>query len=161
MKRKSLIIGLFSAATFVVVVGCKQETGGSSTAAETRPDPSVQLDQVKQKTKEAMDATADYAYAQKLEYAAKIRAQLSELDKEVDRLSARVEASSASTKAEATAKLEALREKVRQLGEKLDGVPGATEATWNDVKAGLKSGYDEVKESIAQARQWMSDKISP
>lgn len=161
MKSRTLIIGLFSAATFAVVVGCKQEAEQTSQPAEATRDASAQLEKMKQKTGEAMEATADYAYAQKKEFAAKIRSELVELNREIDQLSAKVAASSASAKAEAATKLEAVRAKAGELGKKLDGVQDATESTWNDVKAGLKSGYDDVKESVKQARQWISDKIAP
>ncbi len=160
MKRTQLVISLFSAAAFAVTVGCQKESDAPMADAANR-DASAQLDKVKEETKEAIDATKDYAYAQKAEYAAKIRAELSELNKELDQLSAKVERSSASAKTEAKAKLQDVRERVARLGEKLDGVQNATESTWDEVKAGVKKGYEEVKDSFNQARQWLSEKIAP
>ena len=159
MKRTQLALTLFSAAAFVVAVGCKRENDVPST--DSARDPSTQLDRVKQETKEALDATKDYAYAQKAEYAAKIRAELAALNKELDQLSAKVESSSASAKAEAKAKLQDVRERVARLGEKLDNVQNATESTWEEVKAGVKKGYEEVKDSFNQFRSWLSEKIAP
>ena len=160
MKRTPLVISLFSAAAFAVTVGCQKESDVPTADAAGR-DASAQLDKVKQETKEAIDATKDYAYAQKAEYAAKIRAELTELNKELDQLSAKIESSSASAKADAKVKLQEVREKVARLSEKLDGVQNATESTWEEVKSGVKKGYDEVKDSFKQARQWLSEKIAP
>jgi hypothetical protein len=37
------------------------------------------------------------------------------------------------------------------LGQKLDEVKNATEANWNDAKAGFKDSYDDLKSSLKQA----------
>lgn len=160
MKRTPLVICLFSAAAFAVTVGCQKESEVSTAEAASR-DASAQLDKVKQETKEAIDATKDYAYAQRAEYAAKLRAELAELNKELDQLSAKVESSSASAKAEAKAKMQDVRDRVSRLSEKVDNVQNATESTWEEVKAGVKKGYDEVKDSFNQFRSWLSEKIAP
>lgn len=160
MKR-TLVISFLQAVAFAVsVVGCKQETDGP-TVEEARRNAAAQLDRAKKETKEAIDASRDYAYAQRTEYAAQIRAELTELNKELDRLSAKADGSSAAAKEEAKAKLQELREKVARLREKLDGVPSATESTWEDMKAGIKKGYDEVKDSFKQAQRWLSEKLAP
>jgi chromosome segregation ATPase len=156
MKRTHLAIVALAA----TIVGCKQETDVPS-VDEAKRNTAAQLDRAKKETKEAIDATRDYAYAQRAEYAANIRTELAELNKQLDQLSAKVNSSSAGAKAEAQAKLQELREKVARLGEKLDGVPNATESTWEDVKAGIKKGYDEVKDSFKQAQRWLSEKLAP
>jgi hypothetical protein len=43
----------------------------------------------------------------------------------------------------------------------LDKAKNATESTWDDVKAGFKKAYSELKDGFNQARQWVSDKIAP
>ena len=159
MKRKQLMITLFSAAAFVVTVGCKP-SGEKPMSSETN-SASGQLDKAKKETKEAMDAAKDYAYAQRVEYADKIHAELADLNKELDKLSAKVESANESVKADAKAKMQVVREKVAKLNEQLEGVKSATESTWNDVKAGVKKAYEDVKDSFNQARQWLSDKIAP
>jgi hypothetical protein len=47
------------------------------------------------------------------------------------------------------------------LNTQLDTAKSATESTWDDVKAGFKKGYSELKDGFNQARQWVSDKIAP
>jgi chromosome segregation ATPase len=159
MKSYRNILTFVPVIALAVAAGCKPEYDRTVDASTNR-NPAT-LSQVKEETREAIDATKDYAYAQKTEYAAKIRAELAELNKELDQLGAKIDSSSTTAKEEAKAKLQVVREKVASLNEKLEGVQGATESTWEEVKAGLKKGYEEVKESFRQARQWLSEKIAP
>ena len=158
MKRSRLAISLFSVAIFTVPLGCKEQTKEPA-VGDNRPP--VELDQVKKETREAVDAAKDYTYAQKAEYTAKIRAEIADLNKELDQLSTKIETTTEPARAEAKAKLQDVRDKVSRLSASLDGVQSATESTWDEVKAGVRKGYEEVKISFKQARQWLSEKIAP
>src|SRR5262245_54094877 len=158
MKRISYVITLLAATAMAVTVGCQKKPEPTAPTAE---DSAAQLEKLKKKTQEAVDASRDYAYVQKAEYAAKIRSEVADLNKELDQLSGKIEASSTAAKDEAKAKLQAVREKVTRLTEKLDGVQSASEATWNDVQSGVKQAYDDVKSTFNQTRQWLAEKIKP
>lgn len=146
--HKLMLLTLLAAAA--CTVGCNKE----GTTAQ-------QFDKVQAKTEEAAQDMKDYSYAQKNEFVEKMQSQLTEINKDLDQLAAKIEKSSDAAKAEAKPKLEALRGKADQLGKRLDEVKNATESTWNDVKAGFRKGYGELKDSFQQARQWASDKIAP
>jgi predicted nucleic acid-binding Zn-ribbon protein len=103
----------------------------------------------------------DYTYAQKSEFVKTMEGQLAALNQDLDKLSAKIESSSDTIKAEAKPKLQALRDQATQLNHQLDGVRNATESTWDSVKAGTKKGWESLKEGFQQARQWTSDKIAP
>ena len=151
MKNKYILLTALFAATFAS--GCKPtEQAGDA--------PAPQFEQVKKETKEAVQSAKDYAYAQKSEFAEKMKSEIAGLNTQMDQLAAKVETSSAATKEEAKAKLQALREKTAGLNKKLDGVKEATEATWEDTKSGVKQGYEELRDSFNQARAWFSDKIA-
>lgn len=111
--------------------------------------------------KEAAQATSEYAYARKAELVARIKADLVVIEAELDRLSAKVDRTTGETKAEAKARLETVREKWARANKELERAEGATESTWNDVKDGIKSSYEDVKGAFDQTRQWLSDKIEP
>jgi hypothetical protein len=160
MKRKQLLAVVLPVLALAITAGCKPESESTADSPASR-NAATQFVRAKEETREAIDATRDYAYAQKAEYAAKIRAELAELNKELDQLAVKIESSSASAKAEAKVKLQEVRDKVARLDQNLDSVQGATESTWEEVKAGVKKGYEEVKESFRQARQWLSEKIAP
>lgn len=146
-------------ATLALTAGCKPSS--ESAATENRQATARQFDQVKQETKEAAQAMNDYAYAQKAEFVANMQVQLTEINRELDQLAARIEKASDSAKTEATPKLQALRDQVAKLNTRLDEAKGATESTWNDVKAGFNQGYSDLKDGFNQVRQWVSEKIAP
>lgn len=75
------------------------------------------MDKAKEETREAIDAAKDYAYAQRTEYAEKIRSELADLNKELDKLSVKVESANESVKADANAKVQEIRGKVANLNE--------------------------------------------
>jgi gas vesicle protein len=157
MKHKQLAITFLAITVFAV--GCKPSAENSAT--ETRDATAQQFDKVKKETKEAAQEMKDYAYAQKAEFVTKMQDQLSEINRDLDQLSAKVEKANDAAKAEAKPKLEALREQAAKLNKQLDEAKSATESTWDDVKGGFKKGYSELKNAFQQARQWVSDKIAP
>jgi predicted nucleic acid-binding Zn-ribbon protein len=148
MKNKNLLILLLSASAFAV--GCDKET-----------TPSQQLEKVQAKTEAAAQDMKDYSYAQRSEYVKTTRSELTDINKDLDQLSAKLEKSSDAVKAEAKPKLQKLRDQTAKLNEQLDKVGNASESTWEETRAGFKKGYRELKDSFQQARQWLSDKIAP
>ena len=154
---KSLAITFFAITAFAV--GCKPSA--ESSATKTGGATAEQFDKVKQETKEAAQATKDYAYEQKAEFVATMQQQLEAIQRDLDQLSAKIEKSSDAAKAEAKPKLQALRDQAAKLNQKLDTARNATESTWGEVKAGFTKGYGELKDGFNQARQWVSEKIAP
>ncbi|HEY1172175.1 MAG TPA: hypothetical protein VGH19_12450 [Verrucomicrobiae bacterium] len=162
MKKKVLAI-TFAAAT-VFAVGCKpspQPTPNDKPVNQGVDATARQVEKVQNETAAAAKEINEYAYAQRAEFADKMKVQLADIKKEMDMLAARLENASEPTKTEGKAKLEALKVKVASLDKQLDGIKDASESSWNDVKSGFQKTYDDVKDSFQQARQWLSDKIAP
>lgn len=158
MKTRPILFTAVAVSVAALAVGCKPKD--NPPPSQTGDTPAT-YESVKKETKEAAQAANEYAYAQRAEFTAKMKAEIAELNKEMDQLGERIEKSSGAAKEEAKVKLQALRERTAQLDQKLDGVKDATESTWEDVKAGLKKGYEETKVAFNDARQWLSDKIAP
>jgi cytochrome c556 len=156
MKYKCVLITLVGAAA--LAVGCDRVDKSST---DSREATARQLDKVKADTQEAARDMNDYAFTQKAEFVAKMQAQLAELNRDLDQLSARIEKSSDAAKAEAKPKLQALREQAHKLNQQLDAAKDATESTWDDIKNGSKKAYASLKDDFNQARQWVSNKIAP
>ncbi len=148
MKYKELLLTFLALAA--VTAGCDKETTTSQ-----------KIEKLQTETKAATQDLKNYTFAQKTEFTDKMRAQLAEINLELDQLAAKFEKSSDAAKAEARPKLQALREKADQLGKQLDEARNATEPTWESVKAGSKKAFDEFKVGFNQARQWVSEKIAP
>lgn len=154
MKR-NLTITFLSAAAFAV--GC------NSKVEESTPPTNIQAaaDTAKAETKEAANAIKDYAYAQRAEFVKEMQSESAAMNSELDRLAEKVESAKEPAKAEAQAKLKALREKADQLNKQLDEAKDATESTWDNIKSSSKKSYEELKESFQESRQWLSEKIAP
>ena len=148
MKNKTLLITFLAAATFAT--GCdKEKTAGQ------------QIETIKAETKEAAQDMKDYTYAEKAEFVKTMSAQLTTLNEDLDKLSAKIEKSSDAIKAEAKPKFQALREQAAKLNQQLVEVSNSTESTWDSVKAGSKKAWASLSDSFKEARQWASDKIAP
>ena len=148
MKKITLLVSFLSAAAFVV--GCDQDKTASQ-----------QIDQVKTETKQAASDMKDYTFAQKDEFVKYMQGQLTTLNADLDKLSAKIDSSSDAVKTEAKPKLQALRDQATKLNQQLADDANATETTWDSVKAGTKKAYDAVEKGFMDARQWVSDKIAP
>lgn len=148
MTHKHILLACLASAA--ITIGCnKPETTGQK------------IDRAQEKVAEAAQDMKDYTYAQKAEFVQRMEVQLRELNQELDRLAIKVEQSNARAKAENQPKLDALRGQTVKLNKQLDEVKNASESAWEEVKAGFKKGYGELKEGFSNARQWMSDKIAP
>ena len=148
MKNKTLAITFLSIA--VVAVGCNKKQTASQ-----------QMDKVQAETKQAAVDMKDYTFAQKDEFVKEMQVQLDALNKDLDELSAKIDSSSDTVKAEAKPKLQALRDQAAKLNAQLDEARNATESTWDSVKSGFQKAYAATKDGFNQARQWVSDKIAP
>jgi DNA anti-recombination protein RmuC len=148
MKNQTLVITFLSAAAFVV--GCDK--------AQTT---SQQMDKVQAETKQAAQDMKNYTFAQKDEFVKAMQIQLTALNQDLDKLSARIDSSSDAIKAEAKPKLQALRDQAAQMNQQLADAQNATESTWDSVKAGSQKAYDALAKNFMEARQWVSDKIAP
>src|SRR5208283_3073252 len=140
MKNKILAITFLSAAAFAV--GCNKEQTTSQ-----------QLDQVQTETKQAAEHIKDYTYAQKTQFVETMQVQVADLNRDMDKLAAKVENSGDAVKAEAKPKLQALRDQNVKLNQQLDDVKNASESTWDSVKNGFKKAYESSKDGFNQARQ--------
>lgn len=148
MKNKTLLITLLSAGAFVA--GCDKPT----TTAQ-------QIDKVQTETTQAAQDMKDYTYAQKAEFVTAMQARLTTLNRDLDKLSAKIDSSNDTIKAEASPKLQALRDQAAKLNEQLADASNATESTWDSVKAGSQKAWDALAKSFNDARQWASEKIAP
>ena len=147
MKHKSLLITLLSAAVFTV--GCDKEQTTSQ-----------QIDNAKTETREAARDMKDYTFAQKAEFTEKMQGQISDLNKDLDQLSVKIEKSTDAVKTENRPKLQALRDQSASLTRQLDDVRGATESTWDGVKSTSRKAWDGLKDGVNASRNWVADKIA-
>jgi hypothetical protein len=138
------------------VVGCWAK---ADPAAANERDAAK--DEAAAETMEAARAVADYAYAQKAEFIAGMKEELAAIERELDVLAAKAERSSGEAKARAERELATVREKWAKTDEKLQAAERASESEWDGVKGDFRQAYRDMKGSLDQTRQWLSDEIAP
>lgn len=148
MKNNTLLITILSVAA--VAVGCDKDKTTSQ-----------QIDKVQTETKQAAQDMKNYTFAEKAEFVKDMQAQLTTLNQDLDKLSAKIDGSSDAIKAEAKPKLQALRDQAAKLNQQLVDAQNATESTWDSVKADSQKAYTSLSNGFTEARQWVSDKIAP
>jgi chromosome segregation ATPase len=147
-KNNALLVTVLSLAAFAM--GCDKQ-----------PSASQQIENVQTETKQAAQDMKDYTYAQKDEFVKAMQTQLTTLNQDLDKLSAKIDGSSDAIKADAKPKLQALRDQAAKLNQQLADAQNATESTWDGVKADSKKAYAALANGVTEARQWVSDKIAP
>ena len=152
-------IALLSAAVFAA--GCDTSDAKPSAGVPDVEGAQKELQKARKETKEAAQATKDYAYAVRAEFVKDMQNELAAVNRTLQQLSAKVESGSNAAKADAKAKLQALRDKAAQLNGELEKAKNAPEAAWGQVKAGIKKSHEDLKQSVARTRTSLSEKIAP
>jgi len=101
------------------------------------------------------------SYAQKTVYVDQMKRDMSDIQKDIDDLSAQVEKTNDAARADAKVRLEALRQKWEQAKNRLDQAENSTEVAWSDTRVGFRTAYSDLQDSIKNMRQWLSDKLEP
>ena len=153
MKIPLLPIVLVTAA--MLMSGCQPAT------KESPPVMPGTLAAVQEKTDDAAKDMHEYTFAQKGEFVENMQIQLDSIKHDLDRISSQIATASDTVKAEDTPKLKALRDRETGLELQLQKVKDADASTWYEVTAGFRKNYDDLKTSVAGARQRMSEKIAP
>jgi peptidoglycan hydrolase CwlO-like protein len=147
MKRKILNATLLSAALLA--------------GACTKSENTTVTSQTEKGTASSKKVEVEYSYSQKDELVSKMKQQLADVNSEIKRLSEKVADSAGNAKEEAKPKLEALKEKAKNLDVYIDKAQNSTESTWADVKDGSRKALDDAKQGFNEARAWLAEKIAP
>jgi hypothetical protein len=159
MRDKVLFISILLVAALAASCGSADDPAeGDGELAGTVGE---QLDEAIAKTRAARGAAFDFAYAQRAEFVGQLGQELDGIQVELVRLSAKVDNSRGAAKADAEAKLDAVRGKWAEAKRRLDRAGNATESEWDDAMGEFKQSYGELRHSFELARQWMSDAIEP
>ena len=78
-----------------------------------------------------------------------MQGQLTTLNQDLDKLSAKIDSSSDAIKADAKPKLQALRDQAAKLNQQLADAQNATESTWDSVKADSKKAYESLAKTVS------------
>ncbi len=140
----------------VLAAGCDAAPSGPSAGVLTG-DETTQVKQAKQ----AVTTAKDYAYQVRGEFIKDMEDELTAMKRTLQQLSDKVARTDHAAKADAKARLVAVGEKVTQLNNALEKAKHAPETGWDQMKADYQKSNQNLKDSVAQARTWLSEKIAP
>lgn len=159
MRLKILVSAFLLLAALVAGCGLMDERG------EVEPAPSgvagEKLEVAAAATQVAAQAMKGYAFAQRAKFVSDRKAEMVKMQAELEQLSVKAESANDAMKLDAGARLDVVRGQWTVAMASLDRAASATEADWNAVQTGFDDSYGELKESIDQTRQLLSDKIEP
>jgi IS5 family transposase len=139
-----------AAATFVLIasVACRKqrtnETGGvtdtatTPSAATTAPAPA-----------DSSTAAPEFGFDQRQNFAASVRQQLTEIDRQIKDLSAQAKSRGGAVSDRALANIRSAR---RAVDRSLTRVNAATAANWDQVRQGVNQAVESLNESIEAAQ---------
>lgn len=85
-------------------------------------------------------------------YVQKLKAKMDEWNAEIDKLKARADQAEAEAKIEYHQQIEDLREKRKEVEDKIAEVQQAGEGAWEDLRQGLENSWEILKAAFARAK---------
>jgi signal transduction protein with GAF and PtsI domain len=121
---------------------------GFSVQAETK----VSASEVKKETVEAVEAAGAYADERKEEFTKRMRANIDELDREMNDLKKETETASKEAKATANKRILEIQKKRDAMLEKYEALEKSSDKAWKKMKTGLEKAWGEVKSAYSEAK---------
>jgi predicted nucleic acid-binding Zn-ribbon protein len=103
-------------------------------------------------TREAIEATARYTTQQKEAFQRKAQEEFEAIQKQMAALQGNADKASVSARTELQKSIHELEEKKGAARKQLDGLKSASDATWNEMKAGVHAAIEEMNQSYQRLR---------
>lgn len=121
---------------------------GLSVQAETK----VSASEVKKETVEAVEAAGAYADEKKEEFTKRMKANIDELDREMNDLKKETETASKEAKATANKRILEIQKKRDAMVKKYEALEKSSDKAWKKMKTGLEKAWGEVKSAYSEAK---------
>ena len=128
-----------------VLPGCGEKEQTESKSA------TVSKEDVKNKVKEAYDATKTYTQEQMQAFGEQTETRLAEYKKEIDQLQVKAEKLEGDAKAKAEQQLTALRQKRDEVSEKLKDLSSSSGNAWEQLKSGIDAAMEDLGNAYKKA----------
>jgi hypothetical protein len=134
------IIGLFG-------LGCGLLSAGVE-AGEKPVTPGT----IAKEARETIEATAQYTAQQKEAFQRKAQEELEAIQKQMAALQGKADKASASARTELQKSIHELEVKKEAVKQQLDGLKSASDAKWDEMRAGVHSAIEEMNQSFQRLR---------
>jgi esterase/lipase len=107
---------------------------------------------IAQEARETIAATAQYTAQQKEAFQRKAQEELETIQKQMAVLQGKADKASASARTELQKSIHELEVKKESVKQQLDGLKSATDAKWDEMRAGVHSAIEEMQRSFQRVR---------
>ena len=107
---------------------------------------------IAKEAREAIAATAQYTAQQKEAFQRKAQEELETIQKQMAALQGKADKASASARTELQKSIHELEVKKESVKQQLDGLKSATDAKWDEMRAGVHSAIEEMQQSFQRVR---------
>ncbi len=139
------VLGLMLMAALVAVTGCREKDEPQIKAE------GVSKEEVKQKAKEAYEATKEYTQEQVRAFRQATETQLAEYEQKIDRLQESAEKLGGDAKMKAEQQLAALRRKRDAVSEEMKALVDSGGSAWDQLKSGIDAAMEDLADAYTNA----------
>lgn len=107
---------------------------------------------ITKEARETIEATAQYTTQQKEAFQRKAQEEFDAIQKQMAALQGKADKASASARAELQKSIHELEVKKKAVKQQLDGLKSATDAKWDEMRAGVHSAIEEMNQSFQRLR---------
>ena len=107
---------------------------------------------ITKEARETIEATAQYTAQQKEAFQRKAQEELDATQKQMTALQGKVDKASASARIELQKSIHELEVKKEAVKNQLNGLKSATDAKWDEMRAGVHSAIEEMNQSFQRLR---------
>lgn len=115
-------------------------------------EKSVTPGTISQEAREAIEATAQYTTQQKEAFQRKAQEELEAIQQQMAALQGKADKASASARTELQKSIHELEGKKAAARKQLDALKSATDAKWNEMRAGVHDAMEELNQSYQRLR---------
>ena len=115
-------------------------------------EKTVTPDTITKEARETIEVTAQYTAQQKEAFQRKAQEELEAIQKQMAALQGKADKASASARTELQKSIRELEVKKEAVKQQIDGLKLATDAKWNEMKAGVHSAIEEMHQSFQRLR---------
>lgn len=112
----------------------------------------VTPDTITKEARETIEATAQYTAQQKEAFQRKAQEELDAIQMQMAMLQGKADMASASARTELQKSIHELEVKKEAVKKQLDGLKSATDAKWDELRAGVHSAIEEMNQSFQRLR---------
>ena len=147
MKNASPVTLALAAAVLLTFTGAVSSAAGKTTA-----------EKVKKETVEAVDAAGTYAGEKKEEFAARMKGNLDQLDREIEELKTESQTKSVEVREATKRKITALQTKRDEVNKRYAALEKSTGKAWATMKTGVEKAWGDVRNAYGEAKSELSSK---